>query len=125
MGVSYVYDDDMLVIVGESDYTTQEVKEIFLAAISNPRTTPETLALIDIRGCEATRTRDEVIALVDFLGSKREHLPARCAVVVASDLRFGFSRLASAHFEEYGIEVRVFRDIDLARQWLKAGALDF
>ena len=44
------------------------------------------------------------------------------AVVVDSDLRYGMARMLQAYFEFYGAphanEMRVFRCIDEAREWL-------
>jgi hypothetical protein len=122
MGLSYSYDDDMLRIVGEGDYTAQDLKDLLVAALSDPRTTPGISTLMDIRRSEASRTTDELVSVVDFLGSKRDRtVPLRCAVVTASDLRFGLSRMVSVYLERYGVDLRVFRDIEPAEFWLRNG----
>jgi hypothetical protein len=122
MGLSYSYDDDMLRIVGEGHYSAGELKDLLLAAISDPRTTPGMPTLMDIRASEATRTTDELVSVVDFFGSKKDpRVPLRCAVVATTDLRYGLSRMASAYVERYGVDLRVFRDVDSAELWLKSG----
>ena len=122
MGLSYSYDGDTLRIVGEGIYTAQDLKDLLIAAISDPRTTPGMSTLMDIRRSEATRTTGELVSVVDFLGSKRDRtVPLRCAVDATGDLRFGLSRMASVYVERYGVELRVFRDIEPAEFWLRNG----
>lgn len=122
MGLCYSYDDKMLRIVGEGDYTAQDLKDLLVAAISDPRTRPGIPTLMDIRRSEATRTNDELVSIVDFLGSKRDRsVPLRCAVVATGDLRFGLSRMVSVYVERYGVELRVFRDVESAEAWLRSG----
>lgn len=122
MGLSYRYDDEMLRIVGEGDYTAQAFRDLLVAAISDPRTRPGIPTLIDVRRSEATRSTDELVAMVDFLGSKRDRsVPLRCAVVATSDLRFGLSRMVSVYVEKYGVELRAFREVESAETWLRSG----
>jgi hypothetical protein len=122
MGLSYSYDDDMLRIVAEGDYTAQDLKDLLVAALSDPRTRPGMSTLMDIRRSEAARTTDELVSVVDFLGSKRDRaVPLRCAVVTTSDLRFGLSRMVSVYLERYGVDLRVFREIEAAEYWIRSG----
>ena len=121
MGLCYGYDDEILRIVGEGDYTAQDLKDLLVAAISDPRTRPGIPTLMDIRRSEATRTTDELVSIVDFLGSKRDRsVPLRCAVVATGDLRFGLSRMVSVYVERYGVDLRAFRDIESAELWLRS-----
>ena len=122
MGLSYSYEDDMLRIVGEGDYTAQDLMDLLAAALSDPRSRPGISTLMDVRRSEAARTTDELVSIVEFLGSKRDRaVPLRCAVVATSDLRFGLSRMVSVYLEKYGVDLRVFRDIESAELWLRSG----
>ena len=121
MGLTYDYDGDMLRIVGEGDYPAQDFRDLLVAVISDPRTTPGMPTLMDIRRSEATRSNEELASLVDFLGSKRDRaVPLRCAVVTTGDLRFGLSRMVSVYVERYGVDLRAFRDIESAELWLRS-----
>ena len=108
MGLSYSYEDDMLRIVGEGDYTAQDLMDLLAAALSDPRSRPGISTLMDVRRSEAARTTDELVSIVDFLGS-------------TTDLRFGLSRMVSVYLEKYGVDLRVFRDIESAELWLRSG----
>jgi hypothetical protein len=120
MGLSYGYDDDTLRIVAEGDYSAQELREHLVAAMSDPRTRPGIATLMDIRRTEAVRTTEELVSLADFLGSKRDRaIPLRVAVVAAGDLHFGLSRMVSVYVERYGVDLRVFREIEPAELWLR------
>ena len=122
MGLSYGYDGDMLRIVGEGDYTAQELRDVFVAAMSDSRTRPGIPTLLDVRESEAQRTNDELVSLVDYLGSKRDRaVPLRVAVVTEGDLRFGLSRMVSVYLERYGVDLQAFRDIESAELWLRSG----
>ena len=122
MGLSYSYDGEMLRIVGEGDYTAQDLKDLLAAALADSRTRPGISTLMDIRRSEAARTTDELVSIVDFLGSKRDRaVPLRCAVVTTGDLRFGLSRMVSVYLERYGVDLRAFRDIESAELWLRSG----
>jgi len=122
MGLSYSYDGDTLRIVGEGDYTAQDLKDLLLAVIADPRTRPGMSTLMDIRQSEAKRTTDELVAMADFLGSKRDRaVPLRCAVVATGDLHFGLSRMVSVYLERYGVDLRVFREIEAAEYWIRSG----
>jgi hypothetical protein len=122
MGLSYGYDGDTLRIVGEGDYTAQELRDVFVAAMSDSRTRPGIPTLLDIRDSEAQRTNDELVSLVDYLGSKRDRaVPLRVAVVTEGDLRFGLSRMVSVYLERYGVDLQAFRDIESAELWLRSG----
>jgi hypothetical protein len=78
--------------------------------------------LMDIRRSDATRTTSELVSMVDFLGSRRDRtVPLRCAVVATGDLRFGLSRMVSVYLERYGVDLRVFREIESAEFWLRSG----
>ncbi len=121
MGLTYDYDGDTLRIVGEGDYTTQDLRDLLVAVISDPRSMPGMSTLMDIRRSEATRTNEELVSLVDFLGSKRDRaVPLRYAVVTTDDLRFGLSRMISVYVERYSVDLRAFRDIESAELWLRS-----
>lgn len=122
MGLSYSFDEEMLRIVGEGKYTAEELKDLIGAAMADPRTAPGMPTLMDFRSSEAARTTEELVSVVDFFGSQRDPaVPLRCAVVATTDLRFGLSRMAAVYVERYGVDLRVFRDIESAEFWLRNG----
>jgi len=47
---------------------------------------------------------------------------ARCAVVVGSDRAYGMSRMFEVFSEETDVDVRIFRNLDEAKNWIIEGA---
>ena len=65
-------------------------------------------------------TADEVVQFANFAkAGSTLRAPARAAIIVSCDFEFGLARMFQAHREEWGIQVRVFRDHLRATDWLR------
>lgn len=124
MPVTYELDSPTIIVSLEGTYETAEVREVILAAVTDPRAAGATGLLFDVRHSAsiASRTAAEVRAMADFLAAKAERFGRRLALVADSDAAFGLMRLGSVAVEQKGVDARVFRDIADAEGWLSAHA---
>jgi len=74
--------------------------------------------LFDIRKSAESRAAEEIRAIATVLGGFRESLDGRCAVIVATPLYYGVSRMFSTYAEEYGIEIEIFGTLEEGTFWL-------
>lgn len=79
---------------------------------------PARPVLFDIRRSAESRAADEIRAIATVLGGFRESLDGRCAVVVATPLYYGVSRMFSTYAEQYGIEIEIFGSPEEGTHWL-------
>ncbi len=75
--------------------------------------------LLDLRQRREFLPQKKLVMLINSLW-RRASIPADywIAVVVSGDLGYGIGRMIQGHAEEYE-QIQVFRDLQVARQWLK------
>jgi len=74
--------------------------------------------LFDIRESGERRSAEELRGIASFCAEQGPTLSRRCAVVAGDAFHFGLGRMFGAYAEPAGVEVRVFRDLAAAEQWL-------
>ena len=82
-----------------------------------PMGTPELLDLRDVTEIDVTSEQIRSIAHVERQGPNRI---SRMAILVDSEVGFGLSRMFQVLAEETSYEIKVFRDIDDCRKWLRS-----
>lgn len=86
----------------------------------DPAYRPGMPILVDDRGREAAADLAEVRALGDVVRHSPANLTGiRCALLVASDLQYGMSRVWAARVAPSGLVVEVFRSELEALDWLQ------
>jgi hypothetical protein len=123
MPVTYRIDADErivhLTMTGECSY--DEWERAMLAALADPSYRPGFGFLIDRRGADIT-TPDFIRRVVCFnLEHQVELGGGRRAVVVGSTADYGMGRMAEILSDDSPSPIRVFKDIDEALGWLRAG----
>jgi len=95
--------------------TVEEVRALAEALRDDPDFRPDLNQMIDLRATEVAISTDDIKGLARISpfgeGSRR-------ALVVASDVLFGLSRICEIWGEESGAEVDVFKDYQEAMAWL-------
>ena len=75
--------------------------------------------LWDLRTCIVAIGPQEIKELSQFVSAQKEGRGyGRVAIVVERDLHFKLSQLYEHHTQNLPFEVKAFRDIDIAREWL-------
>lgn len=101
--------------------TTDELLESFDEALRDPDYRPGMHMLADMREVTTTAHRADVARVASYVkGHLAEIGPLKVAVVAPTDASFGLIRMLQANIEEAPIELRVFREMGEAEQWLGA-----
>ena len=120
--ISRIEEGETLFIVAEGKYSLAEVQTAISAALKESKGIRDCCLHMDIRRSEAAFSADELRSFAKFLALLPIPIAKRAAWVVSADLRFGLARMLSVFAENEGLELRVFRDTVMAREWLEATA---
>jgi len=122
MPASYKLKGDLLrmELVGATE--PDDVIATFVQAINDPNCPDPVSLILDVRQSHTLETQSvpEIRRVAEYLGPYAKRIGGRAAVVAASDVHFGLSRLGSVYSETVGVEVEVFRDLESAVTWLGA-----
>ncbi len=120
MPASYKLKDDLLKLELVGATAADDVISTFVKAIHDPQCPNPVSLLVDVRQSQTLETQSvpEIRRVAEYLGPYAARIGGRAAVVAASDVHFGLSRLGSVYSESVGVEVQVFRDLESAVTWL-------
>ena len=121
MPVSYAFDERIVVVRAEGDYSEVDLEDTILAALTDPRRPHDVALLMDVSGSSTFRDRptDDFRGTARFLARHRLRYGSRVAIVAPSDLAFGLMRMAAVTAEAGGVMTEVFREWAPARAWLR------
>jgi hypothetical protein len=120
MPVSYTIKNRLFHLKCLGIYDIEELKSEFSKALNDPDFPINVAFLMDVSQSKSLdkRSAEEIKHIVEFIGFSVEKVNNRCAVLVSTDIHYGLSRMGSVFSESYGAEVKVFRDIKEALDWL-------
>jgi hypothetical protein len=120
--VNYSIDGRLLKLELDGQYEPDDVIKSFVSAMGDPKVPDPVSLLVDVRRSEtlATREVEQIRRIAEYIGPYAKRVGGRVAVVAASDIHFGLSRLGSVYAEGVGVETEVFRDFESAVAWLQA-----
>jgi hypothetical protein len=120
MPVTYAFDDSIVVIRMEGQYTVPDLEQAILAGLGDPHRPADAVLMFDLSESRALRDRptEDVRGMARFLARHRARYGSRLAMVAPSDLAFGLMRLGAVTAEGGGVDAEVFRDYVTARAWL-------
>lgn len=117
--LTHEVEGDILVVYQNGVNDPDRIMAGMQAALADPALQPGTHLLWVAIDAPATATPEKMQRLLAWVGGQGGKLTRRCALVVATDLQFGVSRMFSVFSEERGLDVNVFYDLDEARAWLR------
>jgi hypothetical protein len=102
--------------------TAEEMIASFAAVLDHPEFDVTLPILIDMTGVTQSLSAHDVRRLADYLLARGPAAlqGAREAVVVSRPASYGMVRMFQSHLEASGLQLRVFYDVDEARNWLGA-----
>jgi hypothetical protein len=122
MPVHYTLDGTLFRMDFEGSYTTEEVKQVFAAALEDPAFPEDARLLMDVTQSTslASRPAEEIQGVADFLGPRAARVGNRCAIYAREPVKFGLMRMAQVFGETHGVETSVFSELEPALEWLGA-----
>ena len=120
MAVEHSFREGVLTIAAVGVYEPRDLVQAFLAAMNDPACPRPVAMMFDVSRSEslATRSTGEIRKMAEFAGSYADRIGGRLAVVAASDVHFGLSRIGAARSESIGVDAQVFRTAADALKWL-------
>lgn len=118
MAVTYAFDEKngLVLLTATGPTSMADVSEIHAQLRQDPQFRPEYRELFDFR--EATPTDIRGNQIQSLLHRAPYGMSSRRAYVVAPGVGYGLGRVAEAMAEYQKLTLRVFLDIDAAREWL-------
>ena len=114
----------MLVLSTEGDYTKAELEQAIALATADPRFRPGTALLFDSRLSTAVPSSADVQWRIKWAASlPRKGFSSRIGIITRDEaFRVGIGRQISASVESRGVEMRVFKDEEVALEWVTPSA---
>ena len=112
-----VDDEGMIVIEVFGNYSGESFLLLLDSALRDPAAKLPALVLVDATGSMVKRTAEEVNEIAQGVSAWADRIQ-RMAIVTASDLHYGLSRMGSVYVESAGVESNAFRDYDGALAFL-------
>lgn len=99
--------------------TTVELIESFTNVLGHPDYRPGMKSLTDLRSIDHFSSIDDVKQIAQFMDEHQDHIMGgKAAVVVSRDVSFGMVRMLELLSSKLPIEIRVFRKLKAAYNWL-------
>ncbi|MFO7563295.1 MAG: STAS/SEC14 domain-containing protein [Enhygromyxa sp.] len=122
MPITWNIDEDAKLVIVRvvGRLTLGDARQALIELYAQPSYRPPMVDLWDLRAAKIDSGPGEVEAFVRFIqGSRGDHGTDKTALVVASMVDFGISRMYQAHVEaSLPISIRAFTQLDEAYAWL-------
>lgn len=119
MSMSYKIDQERRVVLTRAwgVLSTQELVEVTSRILLDPRFDPTYRSLGDLR--DVTDITVDALHTAHMAATPLFALDTRRAIVATSDVAYGMARMFAAYAERNGQEVRIFREMAEAEEWLE------
>ena len=121
MPVSYSFHGRVFRLDCVAEYTSEELRRTYAAALDDPNFPPNAVFLLDVTRSESLvgRSSEDIRETAGVLGPRAGKFGKRCAIVASKDVYYGLMRMAGAFGEAFGVATAVFRTEKEALEWLR------
>ena len=119
MPISYELEDQILIIKTEGDFQPEDLQNTFNKVFSDPKFQPGIKILLHDLDSVFVPTTKQIQAGAKNIEEIMKKFAAKMAIVVSSDVNYGMGRMMEIFCEEREIDLKVFKEIDMAKMWLK------
>ena len=99
--------------------SAEELLESIEAVVNDPDFHPGMKSLNDLRGVIHTTDKEYVMKIAEaMMGHADKLASAKVAVVVSADVVFGMMRMLQSYISDSPLDVKVFKDLEEAKDWL-------
>ncbi len=123
MGVRFNIDKDKIELILEYNFSVDDVIQKADRAIS--QTVSPLPILVDTTNSYEIKPEEDLEKFAKYLGTKKDHIVPRLAILVSHAVRFGIGRQVGAYLEYHGIESEPFYDKVEALNWLSEKGCDY
>jgi hypothetical protein len=118
--VEQTLEGDLALVRCVGVYTTDALIGALNSLLSNPDLPEHAQILLDLRNSQSVLNRSipELRRIATTFVGVAGRFDHRCALLVRGAARYGLMRMAAVWAELRGVEARVFRDEQEARNWL-------
>jgi len=126
MPIDYEVHSGVAIATCRGVVTGRDIRDLIARYVDDSRLSVPHRELFDVGHAESFDVGgDDVRMVVDFVRSTGDRFRgAKVAYVAAGDMPYGIGRMFGAYAENLDIKLRVFRDINDAREWLGLTADD-
>jgi hypothetical protein len=118
MSTTYEIKDDLAIVTCEGDFAMDNIRDI-VEWVTTEESLPERIKLLIVdRSTNFDPSTVDLEDIAAIYGSIKERISSRWALVVAKEYHYGLGRMYSVFAERYGMDARVFTDVEEARAWL-------
>lgn len=120
IGPIFDFDGRILVVRSGPRFTSEDLRDAFQQAVADERFQAPMWLLFDNRGSKESAPMNEIRARVEFVEgmARLGSIGKKVAVVVDSTLHYALARQGEGFSNPEALEIRVFRGVDEAREWL-------
>ena len=119
MAISYEIDDNLLIIETEGDFQFEDLQETFSRVFSDPQFKAGINILVHDLDSKFVPTSKQIEAGAKHIEEFMNKFAAKMAIVVSSDVNYGMGRMMEIFCEQRHIDLKVFKEIEIAKKWLK------
>jgi hypothetical protein len=119
MAISYKIEDQFILIQTEGNFKPSDLNDTFTKIFSGSDVKPGVKILLHDMDSVYTPTSQDIESGVRNIEYFMKNICSKMAIVVSSDVNYGMGRMMETFCEQRDMSVRVFKDMDQAKQWLK------
>ena len=100
-------------------YSLQDIKNLISLVTSDPDYNPQFNVLLNLREVKYTPLVSEIIEISDFIVKMKQSFRAKTAIITKSEVKYLMFKLSAHYTSKQGLQSNVFKDIKIAKDWLK------
>jgi hypothetical protein len=120
MPVSHHFDSNIVVIEMIGEYSVKDLRTVIINSFDDPLCPKNPILMIDLSRSKSIyeRPSSTINAMATFIATYGNKFNNRLALVAPDDLAFGLMRMSSVSADSFGVDVKIFRTYNEARNWL-------
>jgi hypothetical protein len=121
MPISYEIDGAFAIVTCTGDFAVEDIHNIVEWVKTEPALPEKVKLLIIDNSTNFDPSKIQLEEVAAIYSTIKDRISSRWALVVEKKLHFGLGRMYSVFAERFGLDARVFMDVDEARTWLDQG----
>ena len=114
---TYEIENDRALITFEGDLDNPQIRQAYEEVTSDPSFQPGSQVLVDDLESSYNPSMVEAQKLVAIFASFSDRI-VQFAIVVRKEVHFGLGRMVEVYCESQGVNLRIFRELEEAQEWL-------